>query len=280
MLTAIGHKTVVELSGKDVGSFLQGLITLDMDSLSQTGAAYGALLSPQGKLIVDFFLTHVDHNDQKNLLMVMDESRVSDITQRLNMYKLRADVTITHRPDLAVAHSFVSEPKGTNQWTMFADPRLHNSGWWAIAPKTEVETFALPDLTAFDAGRIERGLTDGSRDWIVNKTLPLEIWADKTGGVDFQKGCYVGQEVTARTHYRDAIKKRLMIASSVLEDPIPPETPIMANDVDIGITLSAHGPKGLAIVRMAQWEQHIDNGYAILVGDIPITLDFPHYAQS
>ncbi len=274
MLAALSHKTVIEVSGADTRPFLQSLITQDVERVDDKNAVYSALLSPQGKMIADFFII-----GQDPLKILIDKDNAQELTTRLNMYKLRSRVDIVHR-DARIAHATAPVQGGQNDWIIFPDPRLEDSGWWVILPEDAAPDNLTTTLGEFDRHRHALGLTDGIRDWVFNKTLPLEIWADKTNGVDFKKGCYVGQEVTARTHYRNAIKKRLVLVTSLDETPLPHHSRVFAGDIEIGTTLSTFKAAGLAMVNMKKWQ---NSNEATTVNsetnDIAISLKIPKYSQ-
>lgn len=275
MLVHLPHKSVLKLTGTKARTFLQGIITQNVDFVGRDTAIYSALLSPQGKMVADFTL-----HGEDDLYLVTDSVCAEDLVKRLNMYKLRADVTITMASDLGVGASLIGQPAAPQGWMSYPDPRHPKAPWIVIAPEQDFAIHAIGMVDEYDIKRIGLGLTDGSRDWVVNKTLPLEIWADALNGVDFNKGCYVGQEVTARTHYRKAIKKRVMIASALLPVALPPHSPIMAGDKEIGTLLSTSGPQGLALIRTAFWDNSVAAGEAILSGETPLVLQYPSYAPA
>lgn len=229
-------RTLLRLSGADWRAFLQGLITNDVEH-SRSGAwLYAGLLTPQGKYLYDFFLT-LDGDDA---LLDIYEGHKDAMLRKLMMYRMRSKVEIT--PDETPLYAAWN----TDDQAM-ADPRLPAMGTRAFAGE---ETANLED---YKAHRLALGIPDGPHDILQEKTLWLESNADLLHGVDFQKGCYVGQELTARMRYRGKVRRRLIPISS--DSDIPAHTPIMLGERDIGETRSTHGKQGLANLRVEDLEK-------------------------
>jgi folate-binding protein YgfZ len=274
MLIALPHKSVLTISGVDARTLLQGLITQNVDTITSTNAGYSALLTPQGKMVADFYMI-----GGTVLMCILDAERLPDLLKRLKMYKLRADMQLDASRSMAVAYAINDEPRPLNDWIVFPDPRSSRAnGWWVIAPECDLSSHLTGSMAHYDAFRIPLGLTDGCRDWIAEKTLPLELWADHIGGVDFKKGCYVGQEVTARTHYRKAIKKRVMCVMSSPPTALPTQSSIKAGGIEIGTTWTTSGPVGLGLIRIADWEKQVNMSHPVLIGENPVVIDYPPYA--
>lgn len=251
-------RAVLAIGGADRVSFLQGLISNDSSKISRARAIYAALLTAQGKYLHDFML--VEHGDE--IWLDGEAARLADLKRRLSMYRLRAKVTIDERPDLAVAAIFgdaeAGEP-GTagplEYGVVFADPRLAALGVRAILPRSEIRG-ALADIGAvegdfaeYDRLRLGLGVPDGSRDLVLDKSILLEAGFDELNGVDWDKGCYIGQELTARTKYRGLIKKRLFPVR--VDGPAPdPGAIIMHDGQEAGEMRSSRDGAGLALLRL------------------------------
>lgn len=196
------NRSVLRLSGSEVRDFLQGLITSDVADIAKGKALYAGLLTPQGKFLFDMIIVA----DGDDLLLDIEAARKPQLTQRLMMYKLRADVTIVE--------------EDTNVWALFdgdakngisyADPRHKALHQRVIASKTPATGAAVLPYEAYEERRIRHGVPDGSRDMEVEKYFWLETNAEKLNGVSFDKGCYVGQELTARMKHRTNLKKMLV----------------------------------------------------------------------
>ena len=232
--TALADRAVVEVTGPDAAAFLQGLITNDIAGASDGRAIYAALLTPQGKIVYEFIVAP----STGGFFLDCARSNATDLAARLKKYKLRAKVTITERTDLTVVVS-PSAMLGA-----VADPRLEALGF-----RTYQATASAPgDATAYHAHRIALGVPDSS-DLAPETHFPLDCNFDELHGVDFEKGCYVGQELTARMKHRATARRRILIASS--NAPLPPQgTPITLGSAEIGELLSNQGTKGLAIIRL------------------------------
>ncbi len=236
----------MRLAGADVQSFLQGLITNNMRHLAPEKPLYAALLTPQGKLLFDFFL----YADDADVLMDVEASRMDELIKRLKMYKLRADVNLTEEPDLRVAALW-----GADVGHLPHDPRHPKAGARVVCTTEILEqlctTFLAKktDESAYDLHRLHLGLPDGTRDFIADKTFAAEIGLEALHGVDFAKGCYVGQEVTARTKHKGTVRKGLCMVA--LESGAMPQsgTPLLADGEEAGEMRSSAGNIGIAMLR-------------------------------
>lgn len=229
-------RSVLELKGKDRLSFLQGLVTCDV--MSDTPLIYGAMLSPQGKVRFDFFLYKIG----EKLWLDVASFQLEDIKKILRLYKLRADVTMEENPELAVVAS-LEEQEG-----FLRDPRLATMGYRFIVPRETLIGQQLMPILTYHMHRIAHGVPD-SIDFIPNRAFVSEYGLDQLNGVSFSKGCYVGQEVVARTKHRGTVHKILHKVSSVSGQLPEADTPIMAGEKEIGVMRSSVEGNGLAIIR-------------------------------
>lgn len=224
----------IRIEGPDRYTFLQGLVTQDVLTLPLNTLRYGCLLTPQGKFLHDFFIHRTDH---ALLLDVEGGQRTEDMMARLARYKLRAPVSLSCDPSVPV-YAVFKTPFG------LPDPRHPDMGsrsW--VKPDLPEKPFSV-----WDDMRIRMNIPDGSRDMIPEKSILLECGIDKLNGIDFTKGCYMGQELTARTHYRALIKKHLYPVEWH-ETPPPPLTEISLAGETIGEMRSSCGHIGLAMIR-------------------------------
>lgn len=227
----------IKIGGSDRLAFLQNLITNDVRLLSPAGSAlYAAFLSPQGKFLHDFILTD---DGAAATLDCEGGARAEDLVRKLKMYKLRSKIELAAEPDVTVFAGWGDAPPDA-----IADPRHPALGWRAASrpPGTE------EDFSVWDEKRIRLGVPDGSRDMEVDRDTPLECNFDRLNGVSFDKGCYVGQEITARMHLRHIIKKHL--AAVECDGPVPaPGTDIHVNGQMAGQMRSGCGRIGIAMIR-------------------------------
>ncbi|MBI3446529.1 MAG: folate-binding protein YgfZ [Magnetospirillum sp.] len=264
----LDHRAVIEVGGEDRRTFLQGLVSNDMNKVAGDRAVYAALLTPQGKFLFDMFVVELG-----DLFLIETEAaRAEDLRKKLSMYKLRAKVSVALAANTAVfalggdgaAGTFdLGAEAGTATefagGTVFVDPRLAEAGLRALLPADggprvlEANGFAPAPFETWDEARIRLGLPDGSRDLELEKGILLENGFDELNGVDFNKGCYMGQELTARTKYRGLVRKRLMPVE--INGPVPaPGADIRLGDAEAGEMRSACGSVGLALIRLEQFK--------------------------
>ncbi|MCW8834768.1 MAG: folate-binding protein [Rhodospirillales bacterium] len=284
------ERGVIVITGEDRRTFLQGLISNDINKVSADRAIHAAFLTAQGKYLHDFFIT--EHGDA--LLLDCEAERLDDLKKRLSMYRLRSKVVVEDASErFAVSVLFGvgtpeqlglnSEPgaaRAMGNGIVFLDPRLADAGARAILPKEETTAtltesgFTPGDEGVYDRLRISLGLPDGSRDMVVDKAILLENGFDELGGVDWNKGCYLGQELTARTKYRGLVKKRLMPVE--LEGPEPaPGTPVMAGDREVGEIRTARGELALALIRL----DALEDASPLTAGDANVNIRKPEWMR-
>ena len=254
---------VIAVSGPDRRAFLQGLVSNDVEKVAPDRAVYAALLTAQGKYLHDFIMAAAGDA----IWLDAEAARLADLKRRLSMYRLRAKVAIDDLPDLAVAAVFgdgapaalgLPETAGAarafGEGLAFVDPRLTALGARVILPRDRIRGalaeagLAETDFAAYDRHRLALGIPDGSRDLVLEKSILLESGFDELNGVDWQKGCYIGQELTARTKYRGLIKKRLFPVR--IDGPAPPDTEVTFGGKDAGEMRSSRDGLGLALLRL------------------------------
>lgn len=284
-------RAIVKFSGEDTLPFLQGLVSNDVEKISETRAIYAAFLTAQGKFLYDFFLSEFDDA----IFMDCEAARADEFVKRLTLYRLRSKVEIERRDDLSAVVAFgegaVSElglepdagtARSIEGGVIYTDPRIADIGVRAIIPTADTSKFestGIPagTLEAYEAHRLALGLPDGSRDMVVEKATLLESGFDELHGVDWDKGCYLGQELTARTKYRGLVKKRLM-PITIEGDAPEPGTQILLAGKDAGEVRSAAGGRGIALIRVEAFETVSASGAALEAGDSKITPHKPDWA--
>jgi len=281
-------RRLLRISGEDRQDFLQGLVSTDVAKATPDRAIWSALLTAQGKFLHDFFI--VEHDGA--YLLDAEAERIDDLKRRLSLYRLRARVAIEVVEGWAVAivwgddalkalglpdEAGAAMPFGGG--VAFADPRLAGAGARLYLPDAaalDAAGFTPGDPAAYDRLRISLGLPDGSRDMQVEKAILLENGFDELHGVDWKKGCYVGQELTARTKYRGLIKKRLLPVG--IAGPLPaPGAIIEVEGKEAGEMRSAvDGPDfsvGLALLRL----EALESGVPLTVGETVLTPLMPDW---
>jgi folate-binding protein YgfZ len=233
-------RAVIAVAGPEARSFLQGLITNDVEKLEPGKGLYAALLTPQGKILFDFFLVE---GDAAILIDCRGETREA-LLKRLTLYKLRSKVSIEPRDQLAV----LAEWNGTvaRNAISYADPRLPELGRRAIIAQGEMRK-DLVDEESYHEHRLALGVPEGS-DFGSDKMFALDADLDELHGVDFDKGCYVGQELTARMKHRGMARKRLLPVEFAQGGA--PASAIVSDGKDIGEIVSRYGRRGFAQIRL------------------------------
>jgi folate-binding protein YgfZ len=263
---------VVAVEGDDRQTFLQGLISNDTARVSAERAVYNAFLTPQGKFLHEFSV--VEQPGAQRYLLDPERDRTPDLVKRLSMYRLRSKVKVIDlSADWAVVLFFGSDAlkklglaadekspglaKPFGEGVVFADPRLPELGARAFLPKSQIATLAAEagfteaPPEHYDRLRIRLGVPLGSRDLMPDKAILLENGFEELSAINWEKGCYMGQELTARTRYRGLVRKRLLPVE--IEGPVPASgTPLMLGDVEAGEMRggAASGGLGLAMIRL------------------------------
>jgi folate-binding protein YgfZ len=271
---------VVKVSGEDARNFLNGLVTTDVALLRPGLGRFGALLTPQGKIIVDFLITEAPFGRSGGFLIDCPRALAQSLADKLGFYKLRAKVAVENLSDsLGVLAAWDGDPAVRPDLT-FADPRNATLGWRILVPAELEQKVAdligadLVDSSAYDAHRIAAGVPRGGLDFIYGDAFPHETNMDRLHGVDFDKGCYVGQEVVSRMQHRGTARTRTV--RIVLEDFSPePGTAIVAGDRPVGTIGSTAGHNGLALIRIDRAADALAAGTPLTSGGLAIRLAEP-----
>lgn len=255
------ERAVLRVTGPEAGTFLHGLLTVDVAGLAPGQAAYGALLTPQGKILFDLFI----FADGGEFLIDCSAARRDELLRKLYFYRLRAKVEIAASP-LAVAVS----PEEPSQPLRFPDPRLAGLGWRAL-----VEAGTMAAATSYDAARIEGGLADSDADLAPGEFFPHEANFDQFGGVSFSKGCYVGQEVVSRMEHRSTARSRILPVELAGAAPAP-GTAVLSGEKQVGTLLSAAGSQALALLRL---DRLAEAKAPLLTENVSLTVRKPSFAR-
>jgi len=276
---------VVKVSGIDARDFLNGLVTTDVTLLRPGLGRFGALLTPQGKITTDFLITEVPSGHGGGFLIDCPRALAQGLADKLGFYKLRAKVTIENLSDsLGVLAAWDGDP-ALKPDLAFADPRSAALGWRILVPDELAQKAAdligaeMVDSAAYDAHRIASGVPRGGLDFIYGDAFPHETNMDRLHGVDFDKGCYVGQEVVSRMQHRGTARTRTV--RIILDGPAPePGAAILAGDKSVGTMGSAAGQSGLALIRIDRVADALDAAIPLTSGGLAIRLAEPDDVRS
>ncbi len=273
----LSDRAVVRVSGPAAHGFLQGLITNDIDKAKPGGAIHAGLLTPQGKILFDFFVIPA----ADGFLLEIAKAKAGELAQRLGFYKLRAQVEIAEDPSFAVAAAWGAPPRLPDGAIAYADPRLSALGLRILLPaNADARNLgcAIATEDAYHAHRIALGVPEGGRDYAFGDAFPHEAMFDRLAGVDFDKGCFIGQEVVSRMEHRGIARKRIVGVEG--EGPLPPSgTEITAGGAPVGTLGSVSEHSGLALLRLDRAEEAKAAGLPLRAGEVTVDLRIPAWAR-
>lgn len=260
-------RAVIRLGGEDRRSFLQGLITQDVERLAPGGAVFATLLTPQGKILFDFFITAADDA----FLIDCEKDAAPALVKRLTLYKLRAKVTIDIDETLSVlaSENEIEDPDGF----AFPDPRLPALGWRSISRDAPAE-----EDGGYEQRRLRCGVPKFGQDFGSDEMFLTDVNYDVLNAVSYRKGCFVGQEVSSRMKRKGEIRKRTVIAEF---EGAPPAkgAAVTAGESTIGEILSGAERRALALVRLDRWENAKSSGATIEAEGRKLRLSVPDYLK-
>ena len=271
-ITMLPDRSVLEVAGEDRVAFLQGLVSNDVAEAAPGRAVWAALLTPQGKWLADFFL----FAEADRLLLDCARDGAATLLQRLARFRLRSRVALRDAgAEFAVHAGWGDAPLPTGM-PAAPDPRLPGlAGWRALAPAPLPGIDARPE--DWDLHRLRLGLPDGARDLEAEQSVLLEAGFDALNGVSWTKGCYMGQELTARTKYRGLLKRRLVPVR--VDGPLPPRgTPVLNGaGAEVGQLRSGREGHAIALLRIEALERAdaLTAGGARLTPELPAWLRLP-----
>ena len=292
----LDDRGILKITGEDRRDFLQGVVSNDARKLAPDHALYAAFLTAQGKYLHDFFLVEIGDA----FYLDCEKARVIDLKRRLSIYKLRAKVALADASDrFFVAAVFGADAlavlklpceRGAATTAAFAggityvDPRLVELGARVLLPGAGTDAPLMgaglrrAGNEVYDRLRLSLGVPNGSQDLPIEKATLLEAGFDELNGVDWDKGCYIGQELTARTKYRALIRKRLMPVT--VEGPLPePGTVVMLGDQEAGEVRSGRGDRALALLRLEAVEEAATTGTPLTAGSARLKPVKPRWAK-
>ena len=275
---------VVKVAGDTARGFLNGLITADMAKVAPGAARYGALLTPQGKIIVDFIVAEAPAADGGGFFLDVPKALAPALVSKLNFYKLRAQVICEDLSEVLGVMALWDGAADSEYGLCYGDPRLPALGMRCMLPPHLAAEAAqdlgarLADAEAFEAHRIALGVPRGGMDFIYGDTFPHEADMDQLAGVDFDKGCYVGQEVVSRVEHRASARSRVV---PVVYDDFAPSAglPVTAGEKEIGHIGSAAKGRALALLRLDRVADALVAGTPLMCGGIALRPIKPAWAR-
>ena len=277
------ERGVVKGAGDDARHFLNGLATNDIGKVAPGTARFAALLTPQGKIVVDFIVTEAPAEDGGGFFLDCPRALAPALVEKLKFYKLRAKIIVEDLSNaLGVMAVWGSEPAASDYGLSFTDPRLPALGSRVILPPPQAAE-AAADLGAafvepevYDAHRIALGVPRGGNDFIYGDTFPHEANMDQLGGVDFDKGCYVGQEVVSRVEHRHTARSRVVPVE--FENAPLAGLPVTAGEKPVGTMGSSNTGRGLAMLRLDRVAEAMAAGTPVISGGVELHLSKPDWA--
>jgi len=273
-------RALVRIGGEAAQPFLQGLVTCNIDELETGEAEFGALLTPQGKILFDFFILRI----ADGFIADIDASMASDFIKRMMFYRLRAKVEIEAVDDGRGVYAIFGEgPLDPAQWSAAGlavrDPRLPEMGIRAYLPSSPDGAEEAP-VEDYEAMRIGLGVPQGGRDFTYGDAFPHDVLMDRIAGVDFAKGCYVGQEVVSRMQHRGTARKRTILVRTASGEELPqPGTEVLAGGKTVGTLTSVAGNRGLAMIRLDRAAPIVAASETILAGSTAIVLSLQEWSK-
>jgi hypothetical protein len=274
---------VLKVAGKDARKFLNGLITFDMGKVTHASACFAALLSPQGKIIVDFIVVGGAPSEDEQFFVDCPRSLSTALVERLGFYKLRAKVVVEDLSDDARVMAIWEGAAPAHWGENYPDPRLPDLGLRCITlpdPAGAATAFGaeLVDAAAYEAHRIALGVPSGGLDFVYGDAFPHEADMDQLNGVDFRKGCFVGQEVVSRMEHRGSARTRVVPVA--FGGPAPAAgNAVTAGEKPVGTMGSTAAGRGLALLRLDRVEDALAAGAPLLAGGTQLRLVKPGWAS-
>jgi hypothetical protein len=275
LVCLLGDRGVIQMEGADATGFLQRLITNSVLNIPKGEGRYAGLLTPQGKLLFDFFVVPLPEGPEAGYLIDCAGEQTADLVKRLNLHKMRAKIAIEDKSkDFAVAAIFGGDAATGIEGVFYRDTRAAGMGLRIIAARDAVARLKDAGEAAYEAHRVMQGVPKGGVDFRYGDAFVHDVNLDLMNGIDFKKGCYVGQEVVARVHYRNSARKR--IVKIHFDGPAPAQgTQITAGETNIGQVGSTAGSFGLAMVRLDRLDEARAAGVALKAGDVAVDVTLP-----
>lgn len=279
------ERRLLVVAGQDAAHFLHNLVTANIETLAPGRMVSSALLSPQGKIIAEMLIANAGEEGEADGLFLLDVSYgyVDDLITRLAQYKLRAEVTIGHAPDGTEVAVLLDAPEfASEEIYVFDDPRHAGLGKRLVGPKTAMDVisagFERTEPATYHARRVGLGVPEMGKDYPSLDAFPHEVLLDQLGGVDFKKGCYVGQEVVSRMEHRGAARTRALPIRFLNGFGVLGGATVKAGESVLGSVGESYGDRAIARLRLDRLEDALTAGQEIIAGGVPIEALKPDFA--
>jgi tRNA-modifying protein YgfZ len=270
-------RAVIRIAGEDAVRFLNGIVTSEVATLTPGAARFTALLTPQGKIIADFFVVAVAGEEGGGFVIDAPRALAEELVKRLGFYRLRAKVEIAARPDLAVVVALEGVPP-EDAGLAYDDPRAPGLGRRLVLPAADATQLAAGSEDEWQARRIAHGVPEGGKDFNYGDTFPHEADMDQLAGVDFEKGCFIGQEVVSRMQHRGLARNRVVPVAYEGAAPLP-GIEARVGEKNVGFMGSGVGGRGLAMLRLDRVAEGMAAGERLSAGGVALTLEKPAWAR-
>jgi len=275
---------VVKVAGTEARSFLNGLLTADIVKMTPAQPKFAALLTPQGKIIVDCIVAEAPAEDGGGFFLDCPRALALDLVQKLNFYKLRAKVVCEDLSETLGVMAIWDDVGQTEFGLVYSDPRLPALGQRIMLPPHRAKDAAADlgaewvEASAYEAHRIALGVPRGGLDFIYGDAFPHETDMDQLAGIDFDKGCYVGQEVVSRMEHRGTARNRIVPVTAAGGFAPDAGIPVMAGDKAVGTTGSSAGGRALAMLRLDRVADAQAAGTPLIAGGVAVEPHKPAWA--
>jgi folate-binding protein YgfZ len=280
------ERALLVVAGKDAAHFLHNLLTANIETLAPGAMRSAALLTPQGKIITEMLVANAGEEGDAEGLFLLDVSigYVDDLLARLAQYKLRAEVTIGHAPEATgVAVLFDAPDFASEDIYVFADPRHASLGKRLVGPTEALKAIAAgfepAEPAAYHRRRVSLGVPEMGKDYPSIDAFPHEVLLDQLGGVDFKKGCYVGQEVVSRMEHRGTARTRALPVRFLNGFGVLGGAMVKAGEIVLGSIGESFGDRAIARVRLDRLEEAMASGAELVAGGVPIAASKPDFVS-
>lgn len=279
-LVALVDRGVLRVTGAEALPFLQSLVTNDVAGVTPGKAVFSGLLTPQGKINYEFFIVPVEGG----YLLETGRGGIEELSKKLKLYKLRADVAIENLSDRTMTFWLPEPPSNSDAILAFyADPRFEKMGFRVITNMSDTDAFCASYQTSeidhYHLARLDYGVPEGGYDYAFGDSFPHEAGYDLLNGVDFTKGCYVGQEVVSRMQHRGTARRRVVLVTTVDGSPLPETGSEIRTETSlIGPLGSSINDRGIALVRLDRAAKALSKGDTLAINGVAVHLSVPPWA--